>query len=167
MATSDSAQGGARLVRRGMDRLQRYLDGQVRRPLTERRTADRLRDLGPEWVTFGELRWPRRGFATADHIAVGPGGIYVIDVRHWAGRTTFHGGVLRENGQSREEHVAGAAAAAPAVAALMGPYGGRVRPVLCLSEQTHIRGFSDGVLLCSVDTIVELLRSRPACSHGG
>ena len=163
MTISDSAQGGAGLdVRRGMDRLQRYLDDQVRRPLTERRTAERLRELGPEWVTFEELRWPRRGFASADHIAVGPGGVFVIDVRHWTGRTTLRGGALRENGQSREEHVAGAAEAAPAVAELTGAYGGHVRSVLCLSEQTHIRGVSEGVLLCSIDTMVELLLSRPA-----
>ena len=44
----------------------------------------------------------------------------------------------------------------------MGPYAGRVRAVLCLSEQTHVRGVSEGVLLCSVDTMVELLLSWPA-----
>lgn len=154
-------------VRTGMARLQRYLDLQVRRPLTERRTARRLHELGPEWVVFEELRWPGRRFSNADHLAVGPGGIFVVDVRTWRGAATVRGGVLREDGQSREAQVRDASEAAAAVAALTPAYADHVRPALCLVGPTLVRGVADGVLLCSADTLVEMLMSRPCVLDAG
>lgn len=153
--------GSTGRVRTGLSRLQRYLDTQVRRPLVERHTASRLHELGPEWVVFEELRWPGRAFSNADHLAVGPGGIFVLDVRSWRGHASVRGGVLREDGQSREQQVTDARRAAEAVAALADEHDGHVRAVLCLAGPTLVRGVADGVLLCSVDTLVEMLLSRP------
>jgi hypothetical protein len=154
-------------VRNGIARLQQYLDAQVRRPLTERETASRLRELGPEWVVFEELRWPDRRFSNADHLAIGPGGIFVVDVRSWRGRATVRGGVLREDGHSREPQVRDAAEAATALAGLAAPYSAHVRPVLCLAGPTLVRGVTEGVLLCSADTLAEMLLSRPCVLDEG
>ena len=77
------------------------------------------------------------------------GGIFVVDVRHWRGRASVRGGVLREDGHSREVQVRDAAEAAAAVATLVPTYAEHVRPVLCIAGPILVRGVTDGVLLCS------------------
>jgi hypothetical protein len=55
----------------------------------ERRTARQLRRLTRYgWVVFHDLAIPGSG-ANADHLAVGPGGIFLLDSKNWRGRLTF------------------------------------------------------------------------------
>jgi hypothetical protein len=64
----------------------------------ERRTARQLRRLGRHgWVVFHDLAIPGSG-ANADHLVVGPGGIFLLDSKNWRGRlaltpdgTLWHG----------------------------------------------------------------------------
>ena len=69
---------------------------------------------------FHDVRWPGRPRANIDHIAVGPGGVFVIDSKNWAGSIAVRDGVLLQNGRRRESTVAGAGEAALAITGLLG-----------------------------------------------
>jgi Nuclease-related domain len=64
----------------------------------ERRTARQFRPLLQHgWVVFHDLAVPRSG-ANADHLAIGPGGMFLVDSKNWRGRlllspdgTLWHG----------------------------------------------------------------------------
>ncbi len=88
------------------------------------------------WTTLHDVRWPGRKQANIDHIAIGPGGIVVIDAKNWSGRVAIANGSLRQNGYSRASSAEGAAQAAAAVTALLAPqHRTAVRAVLCLAAQ--------------------------------
>jgi len=64
----------------------------------ERRTARQLRPLLQHgWVAFHDLAVPSSG-ANADHLVIGPGGVFLVDSKNWRGRlllgpdgTLWHG----------------------------------------------------------------------------
>ena len=61
----------------------------------ERRVAAALADLPDTWVVVHDrLLRPGRSEANLDHIAVGPGGVYLIDAKNRAGVVTEHEGGL-------------------------------------------------------------------------
>ncbi|GIG40652.1 nuclease-related domain-containing protein [Cellulomonas phragmiteti] len=88
------------------------------------------------WIALHDLRWPGRQRANIDHIAVGPGGIVVVDAKNWSGRVAVADGSLRQNGYRRESSADGVSQAAAAVTALLAPqHRTAVRAVLCLAAQ--------------------------------
>ncbi|WP_136517803.1 nuclease-related domain-containing protein [Cellulomonas telluris] len=88
------------------------------------------------WTALHDVRWPDRQQANIDHIAIGPGGIVVIDAKNWSGRVAVAEGSLRQNGYSRASSAEGAGQAAAAVTALLAPqHRTAVRAVLCLAAQ--------------------------------
>ena len=85
-------------------------------------TADALAELEADgWLILHDLQRPGRRFASIDHIAVGPGGVVVIDTKDWAGEVDVVGGVLRQNGARRDRECDLAAASAAAVTAWLEP----------------------------------------------
>lgn len=60
----------------------------------ERMTARLLEKLPQGWVVFHEVE--RYG---ADHIAIGPGGIFCIETKCWKGQVTDHNGTLLVDGK--------------------------------------------------------------------
>jgi hypothetical protein len=54
----------------------------------EQRTARHLRRLGPAWAVFHDLAIPGSR-ANADHLAIGPTGVFLIDTKHYRGRLTL------------------------------------------------------------------------------
>lgn len=88
------------------------------------------------WTTLHDVRWPGRPQANIDHIAIGPGGIVVIDAKKWSGTVAVRDGVLRQNGYQRGRETEGVAQAAAAVTALLAPeHRTSTRAVLCLASQ--------------------------------
>lgn len=103
----------------------------------ERLVAQTLADLHPCWQVLHDVRWPGRRFANIDHLAIGPGGVVVVDAKRWSGRVTLERAVLRQNGYRRDGELDGVAEAAAAVAALVNPHSATpVRGVLCLVDQS-------------------------------
>ena len=87
-----------------------------------RRTAAALAELEPDgWLVLHDLQRPGRRFASIDHIAVGPGGIVVIDTKDWVGQVEVVDGALRQNDISRERECELAEASAAAVTAWLDP----------------------------------------------
>ncbi|WP_205471587.1 nuclease-related domain-containing protein [Nocardioides sp. SYSU D00038] len=155
----ESARDVARRKRERAEALQRSAAAYERGAEGEEWTATALSVLPPEWVVLHDLRWPGRARANLDHVAVGPGGVYVIDSKYWSGTLSTRGGVLRQNGRSRASTVASCAAAGRAVAEVLP--GLRVQPVLCFTTAEGLDARVDDVLVCTTWSVAQLLRSRP------
>lgn len=103
----------------------------------EQLTAQVLTSLTTSgWLVLHDLHWPGRPFANIDHIAIGPGGVVVIDSKNWSGRIDVREGVLRQNGYRRFDECEAAATAAAAVAVWLEPqHRSLVVAMLCLVGQ--------------------------------
>ena len=150
----------ARRARQKSARLSTYVDRCEQGADGESATSTALFRLGPLWTVWHDLHWPGRRFANIDHLVIGPGGIFVIDSKNWTGAVTAKGGVLRQNGYSREVAVAGCADSALAVGELLPRYADRVRPVLCFTRDEPVTGWARDALLCSTANVVPMLLTR-------
>ncbi|MGY4969001.1 UvrD-helicase domain-containing protein [Streptomyces nigrescens] len=103
----------------------------------ERRVAAQLLMLTERgWRLLVDRRWPGTRAANVDMLLIGPGGVFVIDVKNWRAAPEASGGRLRAGGFSRDEHrrklLAVTKAAESAVASLgMSPVA--VRPLLAFA----------------------------------
>ncbi len=161
MGAGDSARNEAQRVRERAARLQRRAEMFDKGADGEARTAKALSRLGRDWVVLHDLEWPGRRLANIDHVVVGPGGIFVIDSKNWAGKLSMEGDVLRQDGRSRERTVAAAADAALAVAELAPSYATLIRPVLCFAQEDKLSGSMRDVMVCSTSNVRRMLTSRP------
>ena len=158
----ESARDVAARSRAKAERLMRHAELYERGAEGEARTAAVLAAMPPEWVAIHDVRWPGRRFANIDHIVLGPGGIFVVDSKNWAGHVVVERSTLRQNGRSREQVVAGCADSALAISELLGPYAAYVAPVLCLVREERVSGWVRDVMICSTLTLPEMLLTRPA-----
>lgn len=135
-------------------------------------TAETLAELAKlesdGWLMLHGLPRPGRRFATIDHIAVGPGGIVVIDTKHWAGDVDVVGGVLRQNGVPRDRECELARATAAAVTAWLEP-GQRtaVRSVLALVGQPTPSRQPAATAVYGVCDLAPALRALPPRLRSG
>lgn len=130
----------------------------------ERLVAATLETLAPYgWAALHDLHWPGRPQANIDHIAIGPGGVAVIDAKNWSGHVAIEGGALRQNGYRRDREVEGAAQAAQAVAALFQPqHRQSVHAVICLAGQDQVPTVcGPGVVVAGRLQLAQLLLSLP------
>ncbi len=113
-----------------------------------------------EWTVVHDVRWPGRQRANLDHLAIGPGGVFVIDSKHWSGRVVTGRGELRQNGRKRSRSVEGAAAQADSLRSMVAHLDPRlVVPVLCLVGQGRVEERIGQVLVTSPESIVTTLTS--------
>lgn len=102
------------------------------------------------WTVLHDLHRPGSTDATVEHVAVGPGGIVVVETLRWAGEVTVHDGTLRHRGYGRTADVVAVADAAGAVTALLAPAHRRaVRAVVSLAgrdlDAAAVRGGATAV----------------------
>lgn len=157
----ESARDQARRAREKSERLVQCAEKWEKGADGETQTAAALAQLGAEWTHLHDLKWPGRKLANIDHLAIGPGGIFVIDSKNWSGTITVKDHVLRQNGYRRETAVAGCAEAALAVGELLPHYLDRLKPVICFVRNDEVEGWARDVMLCSTANLVEMLTSRP------
>jgi hypothetical protein len=120
-------------------------------------TATALSTLDDDWCVMTGVGWPGRDGTTVDHVVVGPGGVFVIDSRHWSGRLDVHADGLRQNGRLRNDATSGATSAAHAVSAMLDLDIDAVHPVLCLVREEDLSGWAGDVFVTtSQDLAVEL-----------
>lgn len=156
-----SADAMARRQRDKIARLERAAAMWERGAAGERATANALKALpADDWVVLHDLRWPGRPFANIDHIAIGPGGVFVIDSKNWSGRVQLTGDVLRQNGRPRGREVLSSREAAAAVSRrLIYVPPDYVTPVLCIVG-SDVGGRVGQVVVCHKTSIVDALTSR-------
>src|SRR3954451_22984127 len=103
---------------------------------------------GSSSTTFGGRGRPR---ANIDHVAVGPGGVFVIDSKNWSGSIAVRDDVLTQNGRRRESTVVGAGQAALAIASVLGDV--PATGVLCFVGDETVTGSARDVMVCSTSTL--------------
>ena len=156
-----SADEQARRRREKAERLARAAQTWEKGAEGERATASVLAQLPPdEWTVFHDLHWPGRKYANVDHIAVGPGGVFVIDSKNWSGRLTVDSG-LRRNGRRHDRELNAVAEAALAVGRMTSLPPQVFSPVVCFIRDEHIAGRPLGVTVCSTGNLLQLLTTRP------
>ncbi len=162
----ESARDVARRRREKAERLLRVAQTYEHGAEGEEVTAHALAGLDPsKWRVLHDLRWPGRRHANIDHLVVGPGGIFVIDSKHWSGRVTVRDQVLMQNGRKREKAIAGAADAAIDIAELLpGLNPNLVQPVLCFVRDEEVVGWARDVIVCSTTNIVACWGLENPCS---
>lgn len=145
-AQRDEAARGRAVDERARERARREVRNWSAGAEGERLVADALAALSRYgWTTLHDVRWPGRPRANIDHIAVGPGGVVVIDAKNWTGEVLVSGAVLRQNGRPRTEAVSGVSEAAAAVTALLAPqHRTAVSAALCLAAQDQEAVAVDG-----------------------
>ena len=160
----ESARAYARRKREKGERLIREAERWERGAAGEAATAAQLDTLRAQgWVVFHDVRWPGRPRANIDHIAIGPGGVFVIDSKNWAGSIAVRDGVLLQNGRRRESTVAGAGEAALAITGLLGDL--PATGVLCFVRDEPLNGSARDVMVCSTSNLTAMLTSRPPILH--
>lgn len=72
----------------------------------ERRVAAHLLVLAERgWRLLVDRRWPGTRAANVDMLLVGPGGVFVIDVKNWRAAPEITGGRLHADGEDRHPHM--------------------------------------------------------------
>jgi hypothetical protein len=115
------------------------------------------------WRVLRDLHRPGSAERTVDLVAVGPGGVVVIETLRWDGRVEVVNGTLRHRGYGRTPDVAAVADTAGAVTSLLAPTHRRaVHAVLCLAgsdlDPTAVRG---GAVAVGERRLTAYLRALP------
>jgi hypothetical protein len=125
-------------------------------------TTAALSTLGDDWCVSTGVGWPSRGDAVIDHVVVGPGGVFVIDSRHWAGSLEMREDGLRQNGRLRNDATNATTFAAFAVSDVLDLDVSEVHPVLCLVREGELTGWAGDVFVTtSQDLAAELTECPP------
>ncbi|MEO5711666.1 MAG: hypothetical protein ABIQ59_17800 [Nocardioidaceae bacterium] len=109
-----------------------------------------LRGLPSSWKVVHDGSTP--GTADADHVVVGPGGIFLVSVRDRPSA---------EYTSSRDDDILACSSAADVVAEMSGAYARRVRPVLCILGDAEVLEQAKDVIVCSPVTLATALTSAP------
>ena len=134
----------------------------------ERAVAGVLETLTADgWQLLHDVHWPGRPVANLDHVAVGPGGIVVVDAKNWSGAVTIREDCLRQNGYRRDGVVASAGAAGAAVAAMLSPrHRTCVRSVVCLVQHPlEPQTLPLGATVLGADHLAAWMRGLPPVLH--
>jgi len=126
----------------------------------ERLTARRLRRLGRGWTVFHDLAIPGSR-ANADHLVIGPSGVFLIDSKHYRGRLTL----TPEGSLWYGYHpLAGVLATVRWEAAVIGQaLGTTVTSMLCVHGAQLPWGelMAEGVPVLATDRVATTLRALP------
>ncbi len=122
------------------------------------------------WTVLPDRRWPGTRAANIDVLLVGPGGVFVVDVKNWRNVQVADGRLWR--GQEPADDAIGnllaQAAAVRAVLAEEGLAPAEVLPLLVLARQRNKRArLGDVHVLGELDLSVDLLRrgTRLSCAQ--
>jgi len=130
----------------------------------ERLVADELEALEAcGWRVLHDVHWPGRPKANLDHVAIGPGGVVVIDTKNWSGSVSTSSGVLRCSGYRKTKESEAVAQMVAAVAALLEPqHGALVRGAVALVQQEQApTAVEAGTVVVGRGQLTEWLASSP------
>ncbi len=124
-------------------------------------TAAVLASLSPVWLSLHAVRWPRFSDATIDHITVGPGGVFVVSSRSWAGRASLAAGLLKAPGLPRASCAEAAATAARQIASIVPAYVKlHTWAAVCFTRDEPLAGRLGDTFVCSTQTLPSMLGGR-------
>ena len=121
-----------------------------------------LADLDVEWQRADDLQWTDPCQHHADHVLVGPTGIFVVDVLSWPGTIEIGPDTVRHNRRKRHDALTDVASAAKAIGCLLEPVtAAPVRSMLCFERDAQIRGTVHTVHVSSTANLLSRLASFP------
>jgi hypothetical protein len=121
-----------------------------------------LAGLEAEWHRVDDLQWADPCAHRADHIVVGPAGIFVIDAKDWPGTLDIGPETIRHNRRKHHETLTDVASAAKAIRCLLEPMSAApVFPMLCFARDAQIRGSVRSVHVSSTANLLSRLASFP------
>jgi len=129
-------------------------------------TGKALERLPPGFTVLHDLRLPRSR-ANIDHLVVGTTGVFTVETKHYSSDVVIRRGMARHAGRSMDQVVEQANQQAEVVRSVLGC---GVRAVVCVQgarvivEGWFSKPVVDGVLFCSGNRLVEVLR-RPISAH--
>lgn len=133
--------------------------------LSELAVAGELAKLGPSWVVLDAVPVGERG-QIVNHLVIGPGGVFAVDIVHQDGDVAVHGDQLTINGAARPYVASSRDAATDAAVSLTRAAGFNV-PVQGLlafiaPQSLTVRNAPDDVLVTGHRSIFRRLSSTPA-----
>ncbi|MCC2314201.1 nuclease-related domain-containing protein [Cellulomonas xiejunii] len=158
------AERGAAVDEAAFERLRRNQQAWSAGAEGERRVAESLASLERfGWTMLHDVRWPGRRVANVDHIAIGPGGVFVVDAKNWSGDVRVTSQAVRQNGYGRASSLEGVKQVTAAVTAILAPqHRSAVRGVMCLAgQQDQPVRTVDGVVVCGRWQLPEHLLAAP------
>jgi hypothetical protein len=121
-----------------------------------------LAKLPPGWKRLDALDWSDPCPHRADHVLVGPGGVFVVDALAWPGTLDIGPDTIRHDRRRRQEILVDVAAAAKAIRSLLEPLtAAPVHAVLCFARDVEIRGRVRSVHVTSTANLLSRLASFP------
>ena len=88
------------------------------------------------WTGLHGVRWQGSVDETISHVAIGPGGVVVVDEKNWDGSVTVQDGVLRHGGYRCERDIERLMSSCATVTSLLAPEHRRsVTGVLCVTTR--------------------------------
>ena len=126
-------------------------------------TASELHAVEAQGFTvLHDVRWPGKRLAKIDHVVIGGGQVWVVSAKKWVGSVTVTGGVLKENGRSRQKYVAEVAEQTQAIASLS-PMLPRAtfHPILCVEKDDWVNERFGDVWICSSINLVAVVETPP------
>ncbi len=130
----------------------------------ERRTARQLRLLTRRgWIVFHDLAVPGSG-ANADHLVIGPGGVFLLDSKNWRGRLVFApDGTLWHGSYLVTATLATIGFEATAIANVLAVPGHAIQPIMVVHGSTIPWGeqYLGGVAVLPAGRLVATLLALP------
>jgi Nuclease-related domain len=114
------------------------------------------------FTVLNDVKWPGKRFGKIDHVVIGGGQVWVVSAKKWVGSVTVTGGVLKENGRSRQKYVAEVAEQTQAIASLS-PMLPRAtfHPILCVEKDEWVNERFGDVWICSSINLVAVVETPP------
>jgi hypothetical protein len=129
----------------------------------EEMVAGELARLPASWTIFNGLILPDG--SDADHVAVGPQGIFIIETKHWLGDVTIHEGNLLANGRPlMKSPILQMRSLTAALVDFLDKPASAIRGVLCFAGPQFLGTPQqlDEVRICSYLNLSEELTAGPA-----
>jgi hypothetical protein len=121
-----------------------------------------LAGLESDWQRLDDLYWADPCAHRADHVVVGPTGVFVIDAKTWPGTIDIGPDTVRHNRRKRHEVLTDVASAAKAIRCLLEPVtSAPVHAMLCFARDAQIRGSVRSVHVSSTANLLSRLASFP------
>ena len=133
----------------------------------ERAVCGQLSKLAQHgFLHMDDLRWKAdpASLVNVDHLIIGPAGVFVVDAKNWAGRIEVRGNSLFQDGVARDDRLIALQWLTHRVEDILVSAGFAHRPhaLVCFSKpQMSLPPGVGRVLLSDVDSVVELIKSRP------
>ncbi|MFD0482337.1 nuclease-related domain-containing protein [Kineococcus sp. GCM10028916] len=127
----------------------------------ERLVVVTLTELEAEgWVVLHDVHWPGRPKANLDHVAIGPGGVVVVDAKNWSGQVSVRDGLLRNDSWRKDRELEVIASAVAAVSALLEPaVRSSTSGLLCLvAQEQEPQRTTSGITVVGRSELVAFLR---------